>query len=252
MFCGFLKMQARRIVPQQKGEGSGQPRRYDDKSFVSQFHGGASCPMWIGIPEWSCTSGSTFYFFARVRTRGHVCVHTLLEVSKIADPGVTKEPRGLTERTSSPSDISPPLLSFVAALDVCVASSNASAARGDAAQAAFDRKTFYCRREIQYLRFQGVVCRPFVWLPIINHKHVTPAMQHVSNVAACRNGSKHFIVGGKSKVCYCKLSFIVRWFGQHMIDDNQLLAETGNTCQQQLFNTDGNMRYNFFCNAEQQ
>ena len=89
-------------------------------------------------------------------------MHTLLEVSKIADPGVTKEPRGLTERTSSPSDISPPLLSFVAALDVCVASSKASAARGDVAQSSFDRKTFYCRREYNICDFKvSFVVRSF-------------------------------------------------------------------------------------------
>ena len=56
---------------------------------------------------------------------------------KLADPGVPTEPRGLTASQSRPADI---FTTAGAALDVCVASSIAAAARGDAAQAAFDRK----------------------------------------------------------------------------------------------------------------
>ena len=43
-----------------------------------------------------------------------------------------------------------------AALDVCVASSIAAAARGDAAQAAFDRKLSQYRNEIGELRQQNI------------------------------------------------------------------------------------------------
>ena len=62
---------------------------------------------------------------------------------KLADPGITTESRGLTATQSRPAD----LLTIravpgrSAALDVCVASTKAAAARGDGAQAAFDRKT---------------------------------------------------------------------------------------------------------------
>ena len=60
---------------------------------------------------------------------------------KHADPGFTAEPRGLTASQSRPADIftTAAVLGRSTALDVCVASSLAAAARGDAAQAAFDR-----------------------------------------------------------------------------------------------------------------
>ena len=45
-----------------------------------------------------------------------------------------------------------------AALDVCVASSNAAAARGDSAQASFDRKLSHNRDEISELRNQDIHC----------------------------------------------------------------------------------------------
>ena len=54
---------------------------------------------------------------------------------KLADPGVPTEPREFTASQSRPADI---FTTAGAALDVCVASSIAAAARGDAAQAAFD------------------------------------------------------------------------------------------------------------------
>ena len=47
-------------------------------------------------------------------------------------------------------------------LDVCVASSIAAAARGDAAQEASDRKLSHYRNEIGELRQQNIHCRPLV------------------------------------------------------------------------------------------
>ena len=71
--------------------------------------------------------------------RGHnACVHAVLGGLKLADTGITTEPRGLKETQPKPADL--------VTLDVCVASSNAAAARRDAAQATFDRKTSQNRR----------------------------------------------------------------------------------------------------------
>ena len=75
-------------------------------------------------------------------TRGHyACVHVFFQGLRLADPGITTEPRGLDSQTHNQDGpiFSPPLLSQDAAwlLDVCLASSTAAAARGDAAQAAF-------------------------------------------------------------------------------------------------------------------
>ena len=53
-----------------------------------------------------------------------------------------------------------------AALDVCVASSNAAAARGARAQAACDRKnTTHYQHQIPELRTQGFVYKPVAWTP---------------------------------------------------------------------------------------
>ena len=71
--------------------------------------------------------------------RHYVCVHAVLGGLKLADPGVTTEPRGLTEAQSGPAALftTAAIPGSSAALDVCVASSTAAAARGVAAQAAF-------------------------------------------------------------------------------------------------------------------
>ena len=58
---------------------------------------------------------------------------------KLDDLGTSTEPKGLTASQSRPADIFT-TAAVRAALDVCVASSIAAAARGGAAQAAFDRK----------------------------------------------------------------------------------------------------------------
>ena len=69
---------------------------------------------------------------------------------KLADPGMPTEPRGLTASQTRPADIftTAAVAGRSAALDVCVASSIAAAARRDAAQAAFDRKLSHYRNEI--------------------------------------------------------------------------------------------------------
>ena len=70
-------------------------------------------------------------------TRGHcACVNAAARGIKLADPGITTEPRGLTASQSRLADMfsTAAFSGRSAALDVCVASSTAAAARGDAAQ----------------------------------------------------------------------------------------------------------------------
>ena len=75
-----------------------------------------------------------------------------------------------------------PLLSQDAALDVCVASSNAAAAGGDAAQVAFVRKISHYRHEIPDLRAQGIVYRPLVWTADVRpHPAVTRTLQYAAD-----------------------------------------------------------------------
>ena len=78
---------------------------------------------------------------------------------KLADPGITAEPTGLTASQSRPADrtTTAAVPGRSAALDVCVASSSAAAARGDAAEAAFDRKLAHYRNEIGELRQQNIL-----------------------------------------------------------------------------------------------
>ena len=73
------------------------------------------------------------------------------------DPGITTEPRGLTEAQSRPADLfnTAAVPGRSAALDVCVCVWHLPLQlqpEGDAAQAAFDRKISHYRHEISDLR----------------------------------------------------------------------------------------------------
>ena len=75
-----------------------------------------------------------------------------------------------------------------AALDVCVASSNAAAVRGDAAQAASDRKLSHYRNEIGELRQQNVHNRLLVWTADGRPRPaVTRTLQYAADIASSRN-----------------------------------------------------------------
>ena len=74
---------------------------------------------------------------------------------------------------------------------VCVASPNAAAARGDAAQAAFNRKLSHDNHEIPDLRNQGIHCRPLVWTADWRpHPAVTRTLQFAADIASSRNGQQ--------------------------------------------------------------
>ena len=122
---------------------------------------------------------------------------------KLADPGISMEPRGLTATQSRPADLftTAAVPGRSAALDVSVASPNAAAARGDAAQAAFDRKLSDYRQEIPDLRNQGIHCRPFVWTGGRRpHPVVTRTLQCAADVASSRDGRIRFNTGGNTKL----------------------------------------------------
>ena len=88
-------------------------------------------------------------------TREHyACVHAVVGGLKLADPSITTVSRGLTASQCMPADVftTAAVPGRGAALDSCVASPNAAAARGDAAQASFDRKLSHYRDEISDLR----------------------------------------------------------------------------------------------------
>ena len=127
-------------------------------------------------------------------TRGHYGrVHAVPGGVLLADPAITTEPRGLTDTQSRPVDLftTGAVPGRSAALDVCVASSSAAAARGDVAQAASDRNTTHYRREIPDLRAQGKVYRPLVWTADGRpHRAVTRTLQYAAATAACRNGQQ--------------------------------------------------------------
>ena len=127
-------------------------------------------------------------------TRGHyACVHAVVCGMKLADPNITTEPRGLTASQSRPADIftTTAVPGRSAALDVCIASSNAAAARGDAAQAAFDRTLSHYSREIPELQNQGIHYRPLVWTADGRpHPAVTRTLQYAGDIASSRNGQQ--------------------------------------------------------------
>ena len=75
-----------------------------------------------------------------------------------------------------------------AALDMCVASSIATAAGGDAAQAAFDRELSQYR-ELGKFRQQNTHYRPLVWTADGRpHPAVTRTLQYAADIASSRSG----------------------------------------------------------------
>ena len=122
-----------------------------------------------------------------------------------ADPGITTEPTGLTASQSRPADIitTAAVHGRSAALDVCVASSIAAAARGNAAQAAFDRKLTHYRNELGELRQQKIHYRPLVWTADGRHpgRHSTASVR--GRHCLYRNGqqmsAKSCIADGNTK-----------------------------------------------------
>ncbi len=124
-------------------------------------------------------------------TRGHYAVvQSMVGGLKFADPGVCTEPRGLTNTRSRPADIftTAAVPGRRAALDVCVASPNAAAAAGDAAEAAFKRKLRRYRNEIPQLAAAGISYRPLVWTATGRpHPAVTRTMQYAAELAANRS-----------------------------------------------------------------
>ncbi len=127
-------------------------------------------------------------------TRGHyACVRALVEGFRLADPAVTTEPRGLTDTMARPADIltNAAVPGRGAALDVCVASPNAAAALGDAADAAFRRKLRKYRRIIPQLARAGIALRPLVWTSEGRpHPAATRTMRYAARLAAARGGSE--------------------------------------------------------------
>jgi hypothetical protein len=127
-------------------------------------------------------------------TRGHyACVRALVDGLRLADPGVTTEPRGLTDSMARPADIltNAAVPGRGAALDICIASPSASAAAGDAAAAAFRRKLRKYRHVIPQLARAGITFRPMVWTSEGRpHPAVTRTLRFAAGVAARRAGSE--------------------------------------------------------------
>ena len=127
-------------------------------------------------------------------TRGHyACVRAIVNGIKLVDPAVTTEPRGFTSTTLRPADIftNAAVPGRGAALDVCVASPNAAAAMGDAAESAFQRKLRRYRQEIQKLAAAGVAFRPLVWTADGRpHPAATRTLRYAAEIAVTRNGQQ--------------------------------------------------------------
>ena len=121
-------------------------------------------------------------------TRGrYVCVHALLGWLKLADVGVTKEPRGLTEATSRPSDRCCPRTRRGPGCMRGVFQCSSSAWGCSACDCR--TKNVSPSKGIQDLRVPGVVDRPLVWTADGRpHPAVTRAMQYAADTAAGGNG----------------------------------------------------------------
>ena len=98
----------------------------------------------------------------------------------------TREPRNHqgTQRTGRNTVPIAAVPGRSAALELCVASSIA-AARRDAAQAAFDRKTSHNKRAIPVLRAQGIVYRPLVRQQMVSHTQQSPEPYSAQQTRRC-------------------------------------------------------------------
>ena len=122
-------------------------------------------------------------------TRGHyACVHAVSGGLKLEDPGITTEPRGVTETQSMLADLftAAAVPGRSAALDVC-----AAAARGDKALAAFDRELTHYKQEIPDSRNHRIHCPSLVWTADRRpHPAVTGTLQYAGDIASSRNGQQ--------------------------------------------------------------
>ena len=95
----------------------------------------------------------------------YACDHAVVCGMKLADPGITTEPRDLPLRNQGRLMFSPPLLSPDAAPPwTCAWTPPLQRQLAEnAALAAFDRKLAHCRHEVGELRQQNIHRRPLVW-----------------------------------------------------------------------------------------
>ena len=127
-------------------------------------------------------------------TRGHyACVHAVLGELKLADPGITTEPRGLTGTQARLADIFTTAASQDAVRPrMCVWSLLTQQQLEETQRKQpFDGKLTHCRHEIPDLRNQGIHFRPLVWTADGRpHPAVTRILQYVADIASRRNGQQ--------------------------------------------------------------
>ena len=136
-------------------------------------------------------------------TKGHYAVvGAMVEGLKLADAGVVTEPPGLTCTSMRPADIltTAALPGRSAALDVTVASPEASHAGVDAAETAVRAKYRKYRHLIPELRRAGIIFRPLAWSADGRpHAAVTRTLAFATDMACRRNGGEG------------KAGFLKRW-----------------------------------------
>ena len=125
-------------------------------------------------------------------TRGHYAVvRSLVDGLRVADPGVTTEPRELTRTQARPADIftSAAVPGRSAALDVCVASVESGSSGSDALESAFRRKLRHYRNIIPELQAANIAFRPMVWSADGRpHPAVVRTLKFAADLAARRHG----------------------------------------------------------------
>ena len=118
------------------------------------------------------------YSTAEATRRHYACVHAVACGLKLVDPGIATEPtRAHSIAIQATTAVVP---GRSAALDVCDAPPNAAAARGDAAQASFDRKLSHYRNEVPNLRNQGIHDRLLFWTTDGRPHPVTRTLQYAT------------------------------------------------------------------------
>ena len=150
-------------------------------------------------PSWTHSWDAEKLAAPRSHARTLRCVLSVVCAENLQTQASPRNPGGSPLRNPGRLIFPPPAVpGRSAALDVCVASSNAAAARGDAAQAAFHRKLSAYRQEIPDLRNQGIHYRPLVWTADGRARPaVTRTLVLVGTASRCRRN--HSSAGGSMK-----------------------------------------------------
>ena len=155
--------------------------------YITIVQKGLGNRVWVGGRQCRCCGSFLDPKLEAEATRGHhACVHAEVCDMKLADPGITTEPRGLTASQFRPADISTTAaVPGRSTLDVCVASS----LQRQIAETPHKRH-LVANSRITEMKLWNCY-RPLIWTADGRpHVAVTRTLQNAADIASRRTGSR--------------------------------------------------------------